>query len=149
DFDSFRAYALERSIENDVLAFLSYRPGLLHKMDPQLVAWPSPRSWEMASRLHAAGLDVAPAVGEAPASEFHAFVRLGAGLVDIEAILAGKGASATFPAEPSQRYALVVGMSTRAQTAAAAAEGLRWLVDKASTEWVQLYASNVMKLGRE
>lgn len=144
DFDSFRAYALERSVHADVLAFLSYRPGLLHKMDPQLVAWPSPRSWEMASRLHAAALDVAPAVGEAPASEFHAFVKLGTNLPDIEAILSGRGDAFSFPTEPSQRYALVVGMSTRAQNAAAGADGLRWLVDKATSEWVQLYASNVM-----
>ena len=144
DFDSFRGYALERSVHADVLAFLSYRPGLLHKMDPQLVAWPSPRSWEMASRLHSAGLDVAPAVGEAPASEFHAFVKLGSSLPDIDAILSGRGEGLAFPTEPSQRYALAVGMSTRAQNAAAAADGLRWLVDKAGSEWVQLYASNVM-----
>lgn len=144
DFDSFRGYALERELAPDVLAFLSYRPGLLHKMDREQVAWPSPRSWEMASRLHAAGLDIAPAVGEAPASEFQAFVKLGAGLPDIDAILDGKGAGFVFPSEPSQRYALIVGMSTRVLSAASATEGLRWLVERATTEWIQLYASNVM-----
>lgn len=144
DFDSFRGYALERDLHPDVLAFLSYRPGLLHKMDRELVAWPSPRSWEMASKLHTAALDVAPAVGEGPASEFSAFVKLGSSLPDIDAILSGRGGDFTFPMEPSQRYALIIGMSARADRADSGAEGLSWLVDKAGTEWVQLYASNVV-----
>ncbi|MFO0672667.1 MAG: MoxR family ATPase [Polyangiaceae bacterium] len=144
DFDSFRNHAVAVGFHADVIAFLSYRPGLLHKVDAAAVAWPSPRSWEMASRLHGAGLDVAPAVGEATASEFQAFVRLATGLPDIDAVLGGRGAALAFPSEPSQRYALIVGMSTRVESAAAAATGLGWLVDKAGSEWVQLYAANVL-----
>ena len=44
---------------------------MLHKLDPQQPAWPSPRSWVMASELHRAGLEVAAAIGAATATEFH------------------------------------------------------------------------------
>ena len=39
------------------MAFLSFRPALLHKLDPQQPAWPSPRSWMIANRLYKVGLD--------------------------------------------------------------------------------------------
>lgn len=44
DFDSFKIYALARGFHEQIIAFLSYRPTLLHKIDPQNQAWPSPRS---------------------------------------------------------------------------------------------------------
>ena len=57
EFDSFKAYALEKKVHEQVIAFLSFRPTLLHHIHPQQPAWPSPRSWEYASTLHDAGLD--------------------------------------------------------------------------------------------
>ena len=63
-------------------AFLSFRPALLHKSEP-CVAWPSPRSWEMASTLHGIGLDIGAAVGAPAANEFGAFVGMYADLPDI------------------------------------------------------------------
>ena len=75
DFAAFRDYALLRGLHEHVLAFLTFRPELLHRPDPAQPAWPSPRAWEMAARLHRANLDVAPAVGEAAGAEFAAFVR--------------------------------------------------------------------------
>src|SRR5690349_1753438 len=117
DFESFRVYALENSLSEQVLAFLSYRPTLLHKLDSQRPAWPSPRSWEMGSRLFEAGLDVAPAVGEGAAAEFSAFVALYRNLPDLEAVLAGRGQKVVFPEEPSVRYATTVGLSLRPKTA--------------------------------
>lgn len=52
DFDSFKAYAIENDIHEQAIAFLSFRPTLLHKLDPQQPAWASPRFWVMASTLH-------------------------------------------------------------------------------------------------
>jgi MoxR-like ATPase len=49
DFDSFKAYALTTKVHEQIIAFLSFRSNLLHKLDPQQPAWPSPRSWVMAS----------------------------------------------------------------------------------------------------
>ena len=50
DFDSFKAYALEHRLHEQVLAFLAFRPTLLHKLNAKEPSWPSPRSWEMASQ---------------------------------------------------------------------------------------------------
>lgn len=63
DFAAWRAYAHAARIHPHVIAFLMYRSELLHALDPARPAWPSPRSWSVASDLHAADLDVAPAIG--------------------------------------------------------------------------------------
>ena len=111
-------------------------------------AWPSPRSWEMASQLHAIGLDVAAAVGAPTASEFNAFVGLYGRLPDIEQILAGHGDGIAFPDEPSVRYATTVGLTARAADAQAGYHALRWLACVAAGEWVQLCAADLFKLMR-
>jgi hypothetical protein len=59
----------------DVVAFLRTRPGFIYKMDQTALAWPSPRSWEMASELHTLGLEVEPAVGPEAGKEFQAFAE--------------------------------------------------------------------------
>lgn len=145
DFDSFKAYALEQGLHEQIIAFLSFRTALLHQMDTHHPAWPSPRSWEMASRLHGAGLDLAPVVGPGAAAEFRAFVAVYAGLADLEAILRGDGAGAGFPSEPSQRYALTVGLGIRARDAAQALNAFRWLTERASSEWAQLFAMDLFR----
>jgi hypothetical protein len=56
DFDSFMAWGLRCGLNEQVWAFLAFLPGLLHQIDAQLPAWPSPRSWAMADRLRGAAL---------------------------------------------------------------------------------------------
>ena len=143
DFESFKSYALGRGYHEHVLAFLSFRPELLHKLDPQQPAWPSPRSWEMANTLHSHTLDITPAVGAATAAEFNAYVALYGSLPDLAKILAGKGASIKFPEEPSMRYATVVGLIARATTAKAGYHAFKWLTEVAAIEWVQLIAADL------
>lgn len=145
DFDSFKAYALQHGLHEHVIAFLSFRTSLLYQLDPQQPAWPSPRSWEMASRLHSVGLDIAPVVGQAASAEFRAFVSLYANMVDMEAILRGDGVGLLFPTEPSQRYALTVGLGIRAATAQQALHAFAWLSETASPEWVQLFAMDLFR----
>ena len=113
DFESFKNYALATDVHEHIIAFISFRPELLHKLDPQQPAWPSPRSWVMASQLHKAGLNVASAIGAAAATEFHAYAALYHSIPDLERILCGKGDGVPFPSEPSMRYATVVGLITR------------------------------------
>ena len=108
DLEGFKAYALETNVHEQIIAFLSFRSTLLHKIDPQQPAWCSPRSWVMASALHQVGLDIAPAVGEGAASEFLAYIKLYQALPDLLAILAGNGGKINFPAEPSARYATAI-----------------------------------------
>jgi hypothetical protein len=131
-----------------VIAFLTFRPALLHKLDPQQAAWPSPRSWVMASELLKAELDPAPAIGQATAAELKAFMALYGQIPDLEAILDGRGAEIPFPEEPSLRYAVTIGLTTRATEAATAYHAFRWLAQVAGPEWVQLCAVDLFRLLR-
>jgi MoxR-like ATPase len=117
DFDSFKAYALETQVHEQIIAFLSFRSTLLHKVDPQQPAWCSPRSWVAASALHQAGLEIAPAVGEAAMTEFLAYLQIYQNLPDLVEILAGNGDRINFPPEPSARYATAIGLTLRATDA--------------------------------
>ncbi len=148
DFESFKAYALATGIHEQMIAFLSFRPSLLHKIDQQQPAWCSPRSWMMASTLHYAGLDLAPAIGIAANAEFQAFISIYRELPNLMAILDGKGADMPFPIEPSVRYATAIGLTLRAQDAHRAYHAFRWLSQVAPAEWVQLFVSDLFGLLR-
>jgi MoxR-like ATPase len=145
DFESFKAYALAKDIHEQIIAFLSFRPSLLHKLDPQQPAWPSPRSWEMASHLHNAELDITPAVGVETESEFAAFVKVYQSLPDLERIFLGKGDSISFPLEPSVRYATTIGLAVRAESANQAYNAFTWISQAATAEWVQLFAVDLFR----
>jgi len=131
DFENFKSYALATNLHEHIVAFLSFRPALLHKNDPLQPAWPSPRSWVMAGTLHAIGLDVTAAIGAPAASEFNAFVALYRELPDLEQILSGHGDGISFPDESSVRYAATVGRTARPADAPAAYHALRWLTRSA------------------
>ncbi len=148
DFESFKAYALSVGMHEQTISFLSFRPSLLHKIDPHQPAWCSPRSWMMASQLHAVGLDLAPAIGVAANSEFQAFVDLYRQLPDLERILGGNGGGILFPIEPSTRYATAIGLTMRADDAQKAYHAFRWLSLVAPVEWVQLFVSDLLGLLR-
>ncbi len=148
DFESFKTYALETGVHEQTIAFLSFRPSLLHKIDPQQPAWPSPRSWVMASLLHGASLDIAPAVGIAAAAEFAAFITLYETLPNLAPILEGKGNSISFSTEPSIRYATTIGLTVRANDANQAYNAFSWLSRVATAEWVQLFAVDMFRLMR-
>ncbi len=146
DFESFKAYAIASGSAEPILAFLSFRPVLLHAQDSHQPAWPSPRSWEMAGRLLAVGLDIAPAVGAAAAAEFYAYRAAYDSLPDLAAILAGEGENIAFPSEPSVRYATTIGLAMRATDAEQAYNAFCWLAAASATaEWVQLLAFDLVR----
>lgn len=144
ELESFKAFALEQGLSEQIVAFLAFRPALLHRFDAAQPAWPSPRSWAMADVLHKLGQDVAPAVGVATAAEFRAYLSLYEQLPDLAAILAGGGAAQAFPGEPSMRYAVTVGLASRAADAGEAHAALGWLMRVAAPEWVQLCAADLL-----
>jgi MoxR-like ATPase len=146
--DDFKQYAYRRQLSAEIIGFLSFRPDLLHKPHPGEPNWPSPRSWEMAANLHAAGIDVEPAVGAATAMEFNAFVQLKNQLPDIDAIFAGNGPS-HLSVEPSVRYATVSTLVSRAEQALQSVNAFKWLIDRVGEEWVHLYASDLFPRLRE
>lgn len=138
--DSFRAWAADRGFNELLLAFLLFRPELLHKPDAQAPAWPSPRSWDMADRLLAAGIPVAAAVGQAAAGEFAAFRKLCERLPDVDAVLDGKGGSIAFPQEASHRYATIMALAMRPRDARTMRAAARWVGANAGAEWCRLFA---------
>lgn len=148
DFESFKAWGLRSGLSEQVLAFLAFRPSLMHQIDAQRPAWPSPRSWLMANQLWMSGLTVEPAVGPAAAGEFEAFCAIYQGLPDLESILDGKS-KASFPAEASARYATVLGLLVRSGDVEAAVNALSWLVSNGGAEWVQFFATDLFRLMRE
>ncbi|BAZ27157.1 hypothetical protein NIES4073_80730 [Kalymmatonema gypsitolerans NIES-4073] len=148
DFKSFKSYALSAKIHEQIIAFLSFRTTLLHKLDPQQPAWPSPRSWEMASQLHTVGLDIAPAVGIATAAEFNAYIKLYDNLPNLTQIFTGRGDAIKFPSEPSVRYATTIGLAIRAADANQAYNAFTWISQVAAMEWVQLFATDLFRTMR-
>jgi hypothetical protein len=148
DFDSFKAYALIKGLHEQIIAFLSFRSTLLHKLDPHQPAFPTPRTWEMASALHQVGLDISPAVGSGAAAEFTAFINLYENLPNLMLILEGKGEKVPFPTEPSAKYATTIGLTMRATDANQAYNAFTWLHKQATVEWVKLFVTDLFRLMR-
>ena len=148
DFDSFKVWGLRVGLSEQILAFLAFRPTLLHQIDAQRPSWPSPRSWVMANQLRGADLSVEPAIGPGAAGEFEAFCAVYQRLPDLESILEGKG-KAKFPPEASARYATVLGLIVRTDTADKGVHALSWLVKQAGAEWVQFFATDLFRSMRE
>jgi MoxR-like ATPase len=148
DFESFKSYALAIGVDEQILAFLSYRPSLLHKIDPQQPAWCSPRSWVMASQLHQAGLQIDPAVGMTASAEFNAFLQLYQTLPNLIPILEGRGEEIAFPQEASAKYATAIGLTLRIKDANQAYNAFTWMSRVASAEWVQLFVIDLFRLLR-
>ena len=144
DFDSFRSWAIQNNIHEQILAFLAFRPDLLHKPNPSQPAWPSPRSWEMASKLHDAKLSLAPAVGKGVEGEFTAFIKVYNEVPDLDKIIEGNGQKIKFSKDPSTRYAVTFGLSVRAIQTEKITNALQWLLDKADPEWIQLFIHNIL-----
>jgi hypothetical protein len=138
-FDSFRQWALGHGVHERIVAFLAFRPQLLHKRDAAQPAWPSPRSWVAANGLYQAGLAVEPAVGKGAAGEFSAYERVYASLPDLDTILAGSGKSIAFPVSPDARYATAIGLASRSKDHKSVKHALEWVVEKTDPEWVQLF----------
>ena len=139
DLASFRSWALAHGLHDQVLSFVAFRPELLHHLDADHSAWPSPRTWEMASELHSIGCSITSAVGQAAGLEFESFLKVYHELPDMELILRGDGKSLSFPTEPSQRYALTLGLGTRVGKADTIRNAFAWLVSRAKPEWCQLF----------
>ena len=149
DFDSFKAWGIStQRVSEQVLAFLAFRPTLMHQIDPQRPAWPSPRSWVMADQLRKAGLSIEPAIGPSASAEFDAFCAIYQGLPNLESVLKGKSKE-TFPEEASARYATVLGLIVRTVEVEQGVNALTWLKQKAGSEWVQFFASDLFRVMRE
>jgi len=108
------AWAQQENMPEELVAFIRFRPSLLHSFDPSgpEKAFPSPRTWEYAGRIVQSRPEEAleyallkGTVGEGAAAEFTGFCRLCRDLPEPEAVLAAPD-SAPVPEEPAVLYAL-------------------------------------------
>jgi len=150
DFIDWCKWAVRASIRPEIIAFLRFKPALLHDSDAtsDVNAWPTPRSWEMASNVLSgfarrqqsgffAGTTEIEAqllegtIGEAATTELVAFLRLFRQLPSIDEILLNPDA-APLPDEPSARIAIATALG-RALTDHSIPKGIRYL-DRMPTE---------------
>ena len=123
DLDDWCQWALQAGVAVEVVAFLRYRPNLLHAFDPDRKAFPSPRSWHFASDILGARPDaaveydlLAGAVGEGAAAELVGFLKVFRQLPSPDAVLMAPD-TAPVPDEPATVYALCGALARKASPA--------------------------------
>jgi len=143
DFEDWCRWAVTAGIRPEILAFLRFKPALLH--DPDVTsdanAWPTPRAWEMASKVlngfarqqgnGSIGSTEIEArllegtVGAAATTELVAFLRLFRQLPSIDEILLTPE-TAPLPSEPSARIAIATALG-RVLTDHSITKGMKYL----------------------
>mgnify|MGYP001169308072 CR=1 FL=1 len=144
----FKDYAIKSEIDDRIISFLNFRPNLLHRIDKNSPAWPSPRQWVKSHNLLEAGLDIDPAVGTASAAEFRSFCKIYKTLPNIEAILNGDSAP-NFPDDLSAKYALCVALALRSKTQKQIKHSLLYLAKKGTTEWLNQCTLDIYSVLKE
>lgn len=122
DLEDWTRHALDSGYRSEVVAFIRFRPDLLHAFDPKVAskAFPCPRTWQFVSEL----LDASPsaeiehelyqgAVGEGAAAEFTGFLRVFRSLPSVDAILLNP-TSVDVPTDPAVMYAISAALSRKA-----------------------------------
>ncbi len=122
DFSAWREWALSHDIDLSIVGYLSYDPESLMRfgsVDDDL-AFPTPRSWEMASnaiKLCGTVQDAMPfivgCVGKAAANSLYSWTKVWDKLPDIKDIFCGRNVEC--PKKPDLLYALVSQMITHAR----------------------------------
>ena len=122
DVNAWAAWATGADISPLVVAFVRFRPELLHDMrGSDLRAFPTPRAWAAVSKVADAPdalrmALVAGLVGEGAAAEFEGFVRVWRSLPPLASILANPDA-APVPTEPATLYAVTSALARKADRA--------------------------------
>ena len=121
--DDWTRWAAKNAIAAEVIAFVLFRPELLHDFDPVRAAkaFPTPRSWSFVSRLlQSPTLDadielalIAGAVGPGAAAELMGFLKVARHLPSPDMIL-GNAEYAVVPDDPATRYAIATALARRA-----------------------------------
>ncbi|MBQ7564551.1 MAG: AAA family ATPase [Lachnospiraceae bacterium] len=122
--DAWKEWAVRNGIHEKVTGFISFRPDALMQFQPasEELAFPTPRIWEMVSRILTCVKDdvdevfplIAGLTGLNIASEFRTWSRVYRELPGMEDIFSGK--TVKVPKEPDCIYALVSAMTAYART---------------------------------
>lgn len=112
DVNAWCKWAIGAGINPEMVAFMRFRPDLLNKVNPDTPVNATPRTWAMADKLLKATLPpevelaaLAGTIGEGPAAELIAFLRIWRTLPSPDAVLLNP-TSADVPEKPATLYAL-------------------------------------------
>lgn len=122
--DDWCKWAVTHNIEPAVIAFLRFRPELLHKFDRNARSFPNCRSWEFVSRVTAQNpsknVELAlfeGVVGHGAAIEFAAFLQLFRNIPSIDSILLNPDKAAVPVNDAASLWAIASALSRRATDA--------------------------------
>lgn len=122
DLNDWVVWALDKGIMTEVIAFLQWRPALLHAFDPSKndKAFATPRSWESVSNMlkQTPSKDIEyelikGAVGEGAAAELLGFLKIFRGLPNPDAVLMNPD-QADVPTDPATLYAICGALAPKA-----------------------------------
>jgi len=125
DADDWTTWAIKAGVPVELVAFIRFRPELLHKFDPAQKAFPTPRSWQTVGEIFASGpaeaveLDLyGGTVGEGAAAEFCGFLRVYRTLPSVDAIMLDpKRAKVPAASEPATIFALCAALARKSTPA--------------------------------
>ena len=124
ELDDWKVWAMNSGIDSKIIGYLNFKPTQLYNFDPSSDdnAFPSPRTWEMASNYLDVfgGLDeafncIAGCLGLGVAGEFKRYCQVYTKLPNVDDILAGK--KVDYPSEPDINYALSSAICSKAANA--------------------------------
>lgn len=120
DLNDWCAWALRSGVASEVIAFLRFRPGLLHQYDGkrECHAFTTPRGWAAVSSVLGCGADIESQlirgrVGDGAAGEFMSFLKLCREMISPDEVLA-QPRKWTVPKNPGVLYALAEALARRA-----------------------------------
>lgn len=125
DVDIWKEWAYRKGIHSSVIGFITWKPDALFSFNRKTAshAWPSPRTWEYASRILTESVGnptvktrrllLAGCVGDGTATEFSAFLRVHEELPNPDDILAGKSVPLPTEDQVDVLYALVTALVSR------------------------------------
>ncbi|MEA3512595.1 MAG: MoxR family ATPase [Campylobacterota bacterium] len=122
DFESWKLWAFENSIDRRVLSYLSYKPDDLFMFDPKSKekSFATPRSWKFVDDILKSNIPtqhlenvISGAIGKNSAIEFLNYCKVIDELPDISKILEGK--SVDIPTKNSALYAMCIGIVYKLQ----------------------------------
>jgi len=120
DNDEWAKWAVQKDIAPQIIGLLTkFRPELIYKFEPQKKSYPTPRSWEFASKILKNGIPeelkfelITGCVGEGAAIELRSYTEIWSQLPDLNAIIEGK--DDTIPTGVDLMYACCVGLVSKA-----------------------------------
>ena len=144
NFSCFKSHALKQDFAEEIISFLGFRPNLLHKVNFEEKAWPSPRSWGMANKLFKLNLPINVAIGDGATEEFNSFLKVYKNLPNLSQIIKGNGEKIIFPKQVSRQWATITGLTKRATRPEEVKEVFQWLFKKTTPEWIQVFAADIV-----